>query len=57
MSLKYCLLPAIRCSISSQSCLVYTTGKKFGGNPFITMAIGDALTHLLMITTFEAAQQ
>lgn len=37
--------------------LGYTAGKKFGGNPFITMAIGGALTHPLMITAFEAAQQ
>ncbi|MCX2957819.1 MAG: PTS transporter subunit EIIC, partial [Serratia symbiotica] len=37
--------------------LGYTAGKKFGGNPFITMTIGGALTHPLMITAFEAAQQ
>ncbi|HDU7919532.1 TPA: PTS beta-glucoside transporter subunit IIABC [Serratia marcescens] len=37
--------------------LGYTAGKKFGGNPFVTMAIGGALTHPLMIAAFEAAQQ
>ncbi|MGE6469930.1 PTS beta-glucoside transporter subunit IIABC [Serratia proteamaculans] len=37
--------------------LGYTAGKKFGGNPFITMAIGGALTHPLMMAAFEAAQQ
>ena len=36
--------------------LGYTAGKKFGGNPFITMVIGGALTHPLMIQAFEAAQ-
>lgn len=36
--------------------LGYTAGKKFGGNPFITMAIGGALTHPLMIAAFDAAQ-
>ncbi|WP_342324422.1 PTS beta-glucoside transporter subunit IIABC [Kosakonia sp. BYX6] len=36
--------------------LGYTAGKKFGGNPFITMAIGGALTHPLMIGAFEASQ-
>lgn len=36
--------------------LGYTAGKKFGGNPFITMAIGGALTHPLMISAFEAGQ-
>lgn len=34
--------------------LGYTAGKKFGGSPFITMAIGGALTHPLMIKAFEA---
>lgn len=34
--------------------LGYTAGKKFGGNPFITMVIGGALTHPLMIQAFEA---
>ena len=37
--------------------LGYTAGKKFGGNPFISMAIGGALTHPLMMAAFEAAQQ
>lgn len=37
--------------------LGYTTGKKFGGNPFITMVIGGALTHPLMISAFTASQQ
>lgn len=36
--------------------LGYTAGKKFGGNVFITMAIGGALTHPLMMGAFEAAQ-
>ncbi|WLI77758.1 PTS beta-glucoside transporter subunit IIABC [Kosakonia sp. H02] len=36
--------------------LGYTAGKKFGGNPFITMAIGGALTHPLMISAFNASQ-
>ncbi len=31
--------------------------EKFGGNPFVTMAIGGALTHPLMMAAFEAAQQ
>ncbi|ONG06732.1 PTS beta-glucoside transporter subunit IIABC [Klebsiella pneumoniae] len=33
--------------------LGYTAGKKFGGNPFISMVIGGALTHPLMIQAFE----
>ncbi|GAA3598009.1 PTS beta-glucoside transporter subunit IIABC [Gibbsiella greigii] len=37
--------------------LGYTAGKKFGGNPFVTMTIGAALTHPLMIAAFDAAQQ
>jgi PTS system beta-glucosides-specific IIC component len=37
--------------------LGYTAGKKFGGNPFITMVIGGALTHPLMIDAFTASQQ
>ena len=37
--------------------LGYTAGKKFGGNPFITMVIGGALTHPMMIQAFDAAQQ
>jgi len=36
--------------------LGYTAGKKFGGNPFITMAIGGALTHPLMLAAFEGSQ-
>ena len=37
--------------------LGYTAGKKFGGNPFITMVIGGALTHPTMIAAFNASQQ
>lgn len=37
--------------------LGYTAGKKFGGNPFVTMTIGAALTHPLMIAAFDTAQQ
>lgn len=37
--------------------LGYTAGKKFGGNPFITMVIGGALTHPMMIQAFDASQQ
>lgn len=37
--------------------LGYTAGKKFGGSPFLTMVIGGALTHPLMIAAFEAAGQ
>ena len=36
--------------------LGYTAGKKFGGNPFVSMVIGGALTHPLMIQAFEASQ-
>jgi PTS system beta-glucosides-specific IIC component len=36
--------------------LGYTAGKKFGGNVFVTMAIGGALTHPLMMAAFEAQQ-
>jgi len=35
--------------------LGYTAGKKFGGNPFLTMAIGGALVHPLMLSAFETA--
>ncbi|TPG64872.1 PTS beta-glucoside transporter subunit IIABC [Ewingella americana] len=35
----------------------YTAGKKFGGNPFITMMIGGAMMHPLMITAFNLSQQ
>ncbi|MDT0176653.1 PTS beta-glucoside transporter subunit IIABC [Enterobacter sp. BRE11] len=37
--------------------LGYTAGMKFGGNPFITMVIGGALTHPMMIDAFNASQQ
>ncbi|MFW5387220.1 PTS beta-glucoside transporter subunit IIABC [Yersinia sp. 2542 StPb PI] len=37
--------------------LGYTAGKKFGGSPFITMAIGGALVHPLMLAAFNAAGQ
>lgn len=36
--------------------LGYTAGKKFGGSPFITMAIGGALTHPLMMQAFDATR-
>jgi PTS system beta-glucosides-specific IIC component len=36
--------------------LGYTAGKKFGGNAFVTLAIGGALTHPMMIKAFEASQ-
>ncbi|PHM66275.1 PTS system, beta-glucoside-specific IIABC component [Xenorhabdus stockiae] len=35
--------------------LGYTAGKKFGGNPFITMAIGGALVHPMIISAFKAS--
>ena len=37
--------------------LGYTAGKKFGGNPFITLVIGGALTHPTMIAAFHLSQQ
>ena len=37
--------------------LGYTAGKKFGGNPFITLVIGGALVHPTLIQAFEASQQ
>ena len=37
--------------------LGYTAGKKFGGNPFVTMAIGGALTHPVVMQAFDAASQ
>lgn len=37
--------------------LGYTAGKKFGGSPFITMAIGGALTHPVVLQAFEASGQ
>ncbi len=35
--------------------LGYTAGKKFGGNPFITMGIGGALVHPLIMSAFDAS--
>jgi len=37
--------------------LGYTAGKKFGGNPFITMIIGGSLVHPMMIEAFNTSQQ
>lgn len=37
--------------------LGYTAGKKFGGSPFLTMAIGGALTHPAIMQAFEASHQ
>src|SRR5471030_805190 len=34
----------------------FTAGKKFGGNPFVTMMIGGAMVHPLMIAAFDAQQ-
>lgn len=34
--------------------LGYTAGKKFGGNPFVTMAIGGALTHPVVMQAMDA---
>jgi len=34
--------------------LGYTAGKKFGGNPFVTMVIGGALVHPTMMSAFQA---
>lgn len=36
--------------------LGYCAGKKFGGNPFTSMAIGAALVHPLMLEAFNQAQ-
>lgn len=36
--------------------LGYTAGQRFGCNPFITMVIGGALTHPLILQAFEKAQ-
>ncbi|WPC76212.1 PTS transporter subunit EIIC [Vibrio porteresiae] len=36
--------------------LGYTSGVKFKGNPFVTMAIGGALVHPTMIAAFNASQ-
>ncbi|HDG1674839.1 TPA: PTS beta-glucoside transporter subunit IIABC [Kluyvera cryocrescens] len=35
--------------------LGYTAGKRFGGSPFLSMAIGGALMHPAMIAAFNAA--
>lgn len=35
----------------------YTAGKKFGGNPYITMMIGGAMMHPLMISAFNTSLQ
>ncbi len=37
--------------------LGYTAGKRFGGSPFLSMAIGGALMHPTMIAAFGAAAQ
>ncbi|WP_435929617.1 PTS beta-glucoside transporter subunit IIABC [Dryocola sp. BD613] len=37
--------------------LGYTAGKKFGGSPFVTMAIGGALTHPVVLQAFDASGQ
>lgn len=37
--------------------LGYTAGKKFGGNPFVTMVIGGTLVHPTMIAAFSAMGQ
>lgn len=34
----------------------FTAGKKFGGNPFVTMMIGGAMVHPLMIAAYDAQQ-
>src|SRR5476649_1089391 len=36
--------------------LGYTAGKKFGGNPFVTMVIGATLVHPSMISAFNSMQ-
>lgn len=36
--------------------LGYTAGKRFGGNPFVTMVIGGALVHPLILKAFESEQ-
>lgn len=35
--------------------LGYTAGKKFGGNPFLTLIVGAALVHPLMLDAFNAS--
>jgi PTS system beta-glucosides-specific IIC component len=37
--------------------LGYTAGKKFGGNPFISMAVGGALIHPSITSLLHASQQ
>ncbi|WP_310608596.1 PTS beta-glucoside transporter subunit IIABC [Buttiauxella brennerae] len=37
--------------------LGFTAGKKFGGNPFVTMAIGGALTHPVVMQALDATSQ
>ena len=37
--------------------LGYTAGKRFGGSPFLSMAIGGALMHPAMIAAFDAQLQ
>ena len=34
--------------------LGYTAGKKFGGNPFVTMIVGGALVHPMMLEAFRS---
>lgn len=36
--------------------LGYTAGKRFDGNPFVTMVIGGALVHPLILKAFESSQ-
>ncbi|MEE9655978.1 PTS beta-glucoside transporter subunit IIABC [Kluyvera ascorbata] len=36
--------------------LGYTAGKRFGGSPYLTMVIGGALVHPLILRAFESAQ-
>lgn len=36
--------------------LGYTAGIRFGGNPFLTMVIGGALVHPIILRAFESAQ-
>jgi len=36
--------------------LGFTAGRKFGGNPYITMVIGGALMHPMMLEAFKASQ-
>ncbi|EPH0090879.1 PTS beta-glucoside transporter subunit IIABC [Pluralibacter gergoviae] len=34
--------------------LGYTAGKKFGGNPFVTLIVGGALVHPMMLEAFQS---